>query len=169
MSARLLQLLAASFLFFCVGVAIYPVLYPTPVEKPEEVVTTQTPVIRDTQVDDWTHEDEAKEDAAWEEEPADEPVDEKRGIVQDSDSFTEDDVPLDPKQNVVPEARKNAGFTTAMAGMRRYADMLEKQDAQDFKSDEFKAVDWERPDLLYNKLAERVVQKLGKLEDADII
>lgn len=169
MSARLIQLLAASFLFFCVGVAIYPVLYPTPVEKPEEVATTQTPVIRDTQVDDWTHEDEAKEDAAWEEEPADEPVDEKRGIVQDSDSFTEDDVPLDPKQNVVPEARKNAGFTTAMAGMRRYADMLEKQDAQDFKSDEFKAVDWERPDLLYNKLAERVVQKLGKLEDADII
>lgn len=176
MSARLIQLLTASFLCFCIGVAVFPVLFPSKTPRPEKpVVVTQekeTPIVRNTQVDDWTPEDEEPvdetEDDAWVEEPEDTTPD--RSIAsQDDERFDEEDVPIDPKQYVVPEARVGGEFTSAIAGMRRLSATLEKQEAENFKSDEFKAADWEDPEKMYYSLADRVLKDLGKLSDITII
>ena len=170
MSARLIQLLTASFLFFCVGVAIFPVLFPSKVEKTEQVVHQHRPPVRNIKVDDWTNDDEYvdDDDAKWQEEPEDKTPD-RRIAGQDDEKFDEENVPIDPKQNVVPEARVNAEFSSALAEMRRTAEMLEKQEKENYKNDEFKAEDWANPEKIYYDLADRVLKKLGKLDDSSII
>ena len=170
MSARLIQLLTLSFLCFCVGVATFPFFCPSQVEKKEVVVKKAPTLVRDQNVDDWSNDDAFVDDndATWEEEPEDTTPD-RRIAGQDDERFDEEDVPIDPKQNVVPEARVNAEFSTALAEMRRTAEIIEKQEKDNYKNDEFKAEDWANPEKLYYDLADRVLGKLGKLDDATII
>lgn len=169
MTARLIKLLTSAFFFFCLGVGVFPVLFPSKVEK-KIVSVSSVPVIkRDTQVDDWSHDDESVDDAdAWEEEPDDTTPD--RGIVRQNDeSFSEDNVPVDPKQNVVPEARVHAQFVSVLGEMRRLTDLIEKQEAEHFTNDDFKAAAWSDPEKIYFTLVERVIGKLGRMDDAAIV
>lgn len=170
MSARLIQLLTGAFLFFCVGVAVFPVLFPTKVERKITKVQKDTTIVRDTKVDDWSTDDEIvdDDDAAWEEEPEDTTPD-RRIASQDDERFDEEDVPIDPKQNVVPEARVQAEFTSALGEMRRLSNLLEKQEEENYINDEFKAADWVDPEKIYFTLADRVLSKLGKLDEATIM
>lgn len=170
MSARLIQLLTGAFLFFCVGVAVFPVLFPTKVERKITKVQKDVPIVRDTVVDDWSTDDESvdEDDAAWEEEPEDTTPD-RRIASQDDERFDEEDVPIDPKQNVVPEARVQAEFTSALGEMRRLSNLLEKQEKENYINDEFKAADWADPEKIYFTLADRVLSKLGKLDEATIM
>ncbi|MBR3902988.1 MAG: hypothetical protein IKJ29_04940 [Akkermansia sp.] len=170
MSARLIQLLTGAFLFFCVGVAVFPVLFPTKVERKITKVQKDTTIVRDTKVDDWSTDDEIvdDDDAAWEEEPEDTTPD-RRIASQDDERFDEEDVPIDPKQNVVPEARVQAEFTSALGEMRRLSNLLEKQEEENYINDEFKAADWADPEKIYFTLADRVLSKLGKLDEATIM
>lgn len=169
MTARLIKLLTGSFLFFCLGVALFPVLFPTQVEKKVVTRVDKAPtVVRDTVVDDWSNEDTEDDDSAWEEEPED-TTPQIRVARQDDETFDEENVPLDPKQNVVPEARVHAQFTSALGEMRRFAEKLEKQEAEDYKNAEFKAADWNDPEKIYFTLADRVLGKLGKLDEASVL
>lgn len=170
MSARLIQLLTGAFLFFCVGVAVFPVLFPTKVERKITKVQKDTTIVRDTKVDDWSTDDEIvdDDDAAWEEEPEDTTPD-RRIASQDDERFDEEDVPIDPKQNVVPEARVQAEFTSALGEMRRLSNLLEKQEKENYINDEFKAADWADPEKIYFTLADRLLSKLGKLDEATIM
>lgn len=169
MSARLIQLLAGSFLFFCIGVTVFPVLFPTKVEKKVTTAArTETVIKRDHQVDDWETEGADEDDAAWQEEPEDTTPD-RRIASQDDETFDEEDVPIDPKQNVVPEARVHAQFSSALGEMRRFANALEKQEAENYKNDEFKAADWADPEKIYFSLTDRILNKLGKLDETTIM
>ena len=138
MSARLIQLLTVSFLFFCAGVATFPMFFPGHEEKKEVVVNKAPVLVRDNHVDDWSNDDEYVDvnDATWEEEPEDTTPD-RRIAGQDDERFDEEDVAIDPKQNVVPEARVHAEFSSALAEMRRTTDASEKQEADEYKYDEF--------------------------------
>ena len=139
MSARLIQLLTLSFLCFCVGVATFPFFFPSQVEKKEVVVKKAPTLVRDQNVDDWSNDDAFvdDDDATWEEEPEDTTPD-RRIAGQDDERFDEENVPVDPKQNVVPEARTNADFTSALAEMRRTEEMIAKQEADEYKNDDKK-------------------------------
>ena len=171
MTARLIKLLTGSFLFFCLGIALFPAFFPTKVEKKVAKVPEQVaPVVRETEVDDWSHDDESVDDSdsAWVEAP-EETVPDRRVTRQDDESFDEDDVPIDPKQNVVPEARVHAQFTTIMGAFRRFVGELERQEKDNYTNDEFKRDDWADPEKIYFTLADRVIGKLGKLTDAAIL
>ncbi len=170
MTARLIKLLIASFLFFCLGIVLFPAFFPTKVEKKVAVVNKNTTIVRDTKVDDWSHDDEIVDDsdAAWEEEPEDNTPG-RRISMQDEETFDEDDVPLDAKQNVVPTARVHAQFTSALGEMRRFTETLEKQESLNFTNNDFKAADWADPEKIYFSLAEKIISKLGKMDDISII
>ncbi len=169
MSARLIQLLTGAFLFFCLGIAVFPTLFPSKIEK--KVTTTNKPqqtLVRNHEVDDWEHDESVDDDSAWEEEPEDTTPD-RRIASQEDETFDEEDVPVDPKQNVVPEARVHAQFTSALGEMRRLAKEIEKQEAENFTNDDFKAADWADPEKIYFTLADRTLSKLGKLDEATIM
>lgn len=170
MSARLIQLLTGAFLFFCVGVAVFPVLFPSKIEKKVTNINQGSTLVRDTKVDDWTNDDTpvGDDDDAWEEEPEDKTPD-RRIASQNDETFDEEDVPIDPKQNVIPEARVHSEFTTALGEMRRLATLLEKQESDNYTNDEFKANDWADPEKIYFTLADRVLSKLGRLDEATIM
>ena len=170
MTVRLIKLLTASFLFFCIGIALFPVFFPTKVEKKVTKITAGSSIVRDSKVDDWSRDDETVDegDSTWEEEPEDTQPD-RRVARQDDETFDEEDVPVDAKQNVVPEARVHAQFLSALGEMRRFTDLLEKQEAENFTNDEFKANDWADPEKIYFTLADRVIGKLGKLDDTTIL
>lgn len=141
------------------------------------VKVQKAPVIkRDTKVDDWKPveevveevEEEEPEEIVQEEEPEDTTPD-RRIIRQDDDTFNEDDVPLDARQNVVPDARVHAQFVSALGEMNRFIKTLEKQEEENYTNDEFKAEDWADPENIYYTLAERIVNKMGKLSDEAIL
>lgn len=167
MSARLIQLLTGAFLFFCVGIAVFPALFPSKVEKKVTSVHSGSSITREHQVDDWSNDEEVEEDN-WVEEPEDTTPD-RRIAMQDDETFDEEDVPVDPKQNVVPEARVQAQFTSALGEMRRFAEKLEKQEAENYTNDEFSAKDWTDPEKIYFTLADRLLSKLGKLDEMTIM
>ena len=166
MTARLIKLLTGSFLFFCLGVVIFPSLFPTKAEKKVSSINSDSSLVRDTKVDDWSHDDEVVDegDSSWVEEPEDTTPD-RRISRQDDETFDEEDVPVDAKQNVVPAARVQSQFTSLLGEMRRFTELLEKQETQNYINGEFKAEDWADPEKIYFTLADRVISKLGKLDD----
>ena len=170
MTARLVKLLIGSFLFFCLGIALFPALFPTQKDRVTKVKNQPSVVTRDTVVDDWSHENEVEDsDDAWvEDEPEDDTPD-RRVARMDDETFDEEDVPIDPKQNVVPEARVHAEFTSALAEMRKMAGVLEKQEKENFVNDDFPAASWADPEKIYFTLADRVLSKLGKMDDKAIL
>ena len=172
MTARLIKLLTGSFLLFCLGIALFPVFFPTKVEKKVAKVSQQSSsIVRNTEVDDWSHDDQSVDDSdsEWVEAPEEDTVPDRRVARQDDESFDEDDVPIDPKQNVVPEARVHAQFTTIMGAFRRFTGELERQEKDNYTNDEFKGEDWADPEKIYFTLADRIIGKLGKLTDAAIL
>lgn len=173
MTARLIKLLTGSFLFFCLGIALFPALFPTHVEKKVVKVEKAPTIVRDTKVDDWSHDDEVveddDEDDAWEEEPEEITPPDRSIARQDDETFDEDDVPIDPKQNIVPETRVHAQMISVMGEMRRFAELLEKQEAENFTNTEFGPNDWADPEKIYFTLVDRIIGKLGKLDDATIL
>ena len=137
MTARFIKLLIGSFLFFCLGIALFPALFPTYEKKKvtKKVTPQQQVVKRDTVVDDWDSDSGVEDtDEAWveEEEPVVDDTPDRRVARMDDETFDEEDVPIDPKQNVVPEARVHAEFTSALAEMRRFADTLAKQEKENY-------------------------------------
>ncbi|MBO5684295.1 MAG: hypothetical protein J6R92_05050 [Akkermansia sp.] len=171
MSARLIKLLTASFLFFCLGIALFPVFFPTKVEKKTTNIHQGSSIVRETKVDDWSRDDESVDDSdsEWVEDTEDTTVPERRIVRQDDETFNEDDVPLDAKQNVVPAARVNAQFSSIMAAVRRLIETLEKQEGDNFIGEDLNADAWGDPEKIYFTLAEKIVGKLGKMDDEAII
>ena len=172
MTARLIQLLTGGFLFFCLGVALFPVFFPIEAERKQVTnLYKGTSLVRDTKIDDWSTEEDTdySNDPAWQEEPEEAEHSDRRIVQQTDETFEEEDVPVDAKQNVVPEARSNAHFTTALSSMRKLAEELEKQEAQNYTNDDYPGEAWADPEKIYYALAEKVLGKLGDLQDATII
>ena len=158
MTARLIQLLTGSFLFFCLGVALFPVLFPIQAEKKQvSNLHSGSSLVRDTQVDDWSTEDDSagEDDDVWKEEPEEVTHSDRRIVQQDEETFQEEDVPVDAKQNVVPEARTNAHFTTALTTMRKVYDSLEKQEKNPYVNDDFPGETWSDPEKIIMTLQKK--------------
>ncbi len=168
MTARLIKLLTGSFLFFCLGVALFPVMFPTKVEKKVAHVEKAPTIIKRPVVDDWSNDEVVEDDDAWTEEP-EVVVPDRRVVRQEDENFDEEDVPLDPKQNVVPDSRVHAEFVSALGEMRRFSDKLEKQEPDNYINKEFTAAQWADPENVYFTLADRVLSKLGKLDEATVL
>jgi hypothetical protein len=94
MTARLIKLLIGSFLFFCLGIALFPALFPTQVDRVTKVKEQPVVVKRDTVVDDWSNENEVEDsDDAWvEDEPEVDDTPDRRVARMDDETFDEEDV-----------------------------------------------------------------------------
>ena len=171
MTARLIKLLTGTFLFFCLGVVLFPVLFPIKVEKKAVSVHTGSTIVRDTKVDDWSVDDEPVDDsdAAWQEEPEETPQSDRRIVQQTNETFDEDDVEIDKRQNVVPEARTQGSFMSALAAMKNVATSIERLEKTNFYSDDLPGDAWANPEKIYNDLAGKVVAKMGDLKEASVI
>lgn len=169
MSTRLLKLLLAVLISMTVGFALYPLFFPTEIaEKKPEKKPEPAQIVRDTKVDDWQTDDN---DEAWkEEEPSGQAEGPDNGLArQDDDSFAEEDVPEDPKQNKVPESRVHAEFTSSLAAIHQLAKQYERTEAKNFTSDDLPAERWNDPGAVYQELADKVLAQLGKFDEKSIL
>lgn len=175
MSNRLARLLIAVMIVMLAGFMLFPVMFPSyaerkPVAKQEK---PQQPVRRTT-VDDWQRDDtlvDSDDDDAWKtEEHDDGDGNTRRGLgAQDDDSYDEEDVPEDPRQKKVTEARVHAQYTSALAHAKQLAKIYEKTEPQRLIKNDYPAEAWADPDSLYQSLAEKTLDKMGKLSDDEIL
>ncbi len=183
MSSRLLQLLLAVLVTVICGFFVYPLFYPLPKPVAPPPVVKETPPEPDpVVVEDGTEEldddDFALDDglAAEDDSTADDGVNGElradsympanSGLAEEV--FREDNVPVDPAQDrYTPEAnatRRNFSRNRA----EKLAKIFEKQASQGvFIRDEFKAEAWQKPEEIYKKLVERMMAKLGSLDDVE--
>ncbi|MBQ2813820.1 MAG: hypothetical protein IJE66_02280 [Akkermansia sp.] len=179
MSPNLSRLLIAAGLVFALGFMCYPIFYS--VQEPEETAVQTRPeeglAVTDdtTPVDDWTPEDEEPEQTDETVEPEittiTRPDPDKRRILnrQDDELYTEEDVPEDPTQKKVPEARGHASFTSSLAQVHRLKKRLERESQKPYKSKDLQPVVWDNPEELYQVLAKRVLTKIEKLDEKSIL
>lgn len=166
MSLRLIRLLLAVFICMAAGFALYPYIYPTETVRKKTPKKVEQVVNRNHQVDDWDAEDEE----AWKPEENTEEEEETVGLgSQEDDSFKEEDVPEDPRQNKVPKARVHAQFTSSLATIRQMCKRYERTEAQNFTSDDLPAERWHDPMAIYQQLAESSLAQMGKLDEASIL
>lgn len=178
MSSNLSRLMVATGLVFALGFLCYPLFYNVreaeevvdiPVTKPDSVVQQQP-----TQVDDWTpeeDEEETDETVTPQITTIDTTDPAKRRVLnrQDDDAYAEEDVPEDPHQKKVPDARHNAQFTTPLAHVRRLKQKLEREVKKPYKSDDLQPIVWDDPEALYQVLATRVLGRMDKLDEKSIL
>lgn len=158
------------------GFALFPVMFPSYTER-KEVAAKPKPVEvkRNNKVDDWQRDDtlvDSDDDDAWKTDDRGDDDDEarRRGLAaQDDDSYDEEDVPEDPRQKKVTEARVHAQFTSALAHAKQLAKSYEKLEPKRFTKVDYPAEKWADPDNLYQNLAEKTLGKLGKLDDNSIL
>lgn len=171
MSSNSIRLLIATGLLFALGFVAYPIIYSVRVEKPKAVAQTKTVEKVDEVTDDLdeTTEDDAPEAPAI---TTVEKTDEARRRVlgaQNDDAYTEEDVPEDPRQKKVPETRIHAQFTSSLAHVKRIVKILEKEEKKPYKSTDLVPTAWDDPEALYQLLAKRVLDRLGKLDEKGIL
>lgn len=167
MSDRLIKLLLGVLVSMTVGFAVYPYLFPTEYAKHTAKEEQPAVVKRDTKVDDWEREED---DEAWKEDetPVDDAPDE-RVARQDDNSFNEEDVPEDPKQKKIPESRVHAQFTSSLAAIQQMEAKYARVEKENFFNDDFPAERWNDPVAIYQEIADRVLAKLGNLDEKTIL
>lgn len=158
------------------GFALFPVMFPSYTEKKVAAAKPKpVEVKRNNKVDDWQRDDslvDSDDDDAWKTDDRGDDDDEarRRGLAaQDDDSYDEEDVPEDPRQKKVTEARVHAQFTSALAHAKQLAKSYEKLEPKRFTKVDYPAEKWSDPDNLYQSLAEKTLGKLGKLDDNSIL
>ncbi len=186
MSPRLLQLLLAVCVALICGFCIYPLFYPQPEpEAPKPVVKVEAPkpppVVEDgtEELDD---DDFGLDDGpaiVVDDSTADDGVNgEKRaGSYMPADSglaeeiFREDDVPVDEAQKAYTPVANATHLNAAKNHAAKLAGILEKQAPKagepGFVRPEFTAERWQKPEEIYAVLVERMLAKLGHLDDAE--
>ncbi len=188
MSSRLVQLIAALCVMLLGGYFVYPVFYPLPkppapkpvVQAPKPVAPVTEPVgTEELDDDDFLVETEEPEEIAEEESGEDE-LDGERGsnsyMPADSglaeEVFREDNCPEDETQRGFAEVEDTARRSFARNHSKSLARVLERQEPKKGNKGlvraEFGAEQWKKPEDIYNTLVERVLGKLGKLEDKKI-
>ncbi len=189
MSPRLVQLIAALFAMMLGGYFIYPVFYPLP-KAPEakpvvkKEVPTPTPVAT-VETEELSDDDFAVEDDSPEPEGEDDAVaDDDLGGEQHADSympaasglaeevFREDNVPVDEAQNrfakVDDLTRRSYSRNHAKVLAKNFERQEPKKGEKGLVRPQFSAEQWSKPEEIYNTLVERVLGKLGNLEDKKI-
>ena len=89
--------------------------------------------------------------------------------AQEADSYNEDAVEADPRQDAVPKPRIPAQMSAAMSAVRQLATAYEKAERQEHVQDDLKPADWKRADELYRTLAARVDAKLGDADEQTVL
>lgn len=179
MSDRLTKLLIGTLCMMGLGFFLFPYISPSRVLQPvaeakQKPKTAKKPQIK---VDDWQREEEITEadDDAWTTEETTETPEEaeearRRALAaQDDESYEEEDVPEDPNQKSIPPARSKNNFSTALSHARRLAKTMEKMEKTRFVKEDYPAEKWAEPHALYQALAEDVLNRMGKLEDGDVM
>ncbi len=189
MSPRLVQLIAALFVMMLGGYFIYPVFYPLPkppAEKPIAKKPTPPPPPPAEPVG--TEELDDDDFAVATEEPVEEEVDDGEyddlNGERDSDSympgdsglaeevFREDNIPVDESQNSFAPVNDLTRRSFARNHVKTLAKKLEhdepKKGEKGYVRAEFTAEQWSKPEEIYNTLVERVLGKLGTLEDKQV-
>lgn len=167
MSDRVLKLMLAVIVSMTAGFAVYPYLFPTEYAESKDKDTSQPVVKRDHQVQDWEREDD---DDAWKEEntPTDDRRDE-RVTRQDAGSFNEEDVAEDAKQAKIPESRTHAQYTASLASVSQMEGQYAKDEKANFTADDIPAERLKDPVAVYQEIADRVLAKLGNLDEKNIL
>ncbi len=85
------------------------------------------------------------------------------------ETHVEDDVPVDEAQNKLPPVCDAARNNAMARKAKKLASTFEKQEkkakGKGFTREEFTPDRWKAPDAVYKELTERVLSKLGKLDD----
>ncbi len=85
------------------------------------------------------------------------------------EAFSEDDIPDDPAQNSFAPVSKGSRNGNMERNAKRLAKQLEKEETKSrrepFVRREFTPDRWMKPEQVYSELAERVLAKLGQLDD----
>lgn len=166
MSNRLISILTAVLISMTAGFAVYPYLFPTEYKKHVAKQEQQVVIKRDTKVDDWERED----DEAWkEDETPVEEVPDERVSRQDDQSFNEENVPEDPKQKKIPESRVHAQFTSSLAMVQQMMTKYARVEKENYTNDDFPAERWNDPVAVYQEIADRVLARLGNLDERSIL
>ncbi len=187
MSSRLLQLLFAVLIAVVGGFFVYPFFHPLPkVEAPkpvakEEVTPEPPPVVDDGAeelddedfgfVDDGAvaEDDSTASDGVNGELRADSYMPSASGLAEEV--FREDNVPVDEAQNRYMPLTDAAHRNSVRNRAQKLARILEKQaaqgNAQGFTRHEFEVEHWKKPAEVYKVLVERVMGKLGDLNDEE--
>ncbi len=163
-------------LLMLVGFFVFPVMFPSYVAKKTVVVKPKPKEeVKKTKVDDWQRDDDlvdSDDDDAWKTDESSDDDEEarRRGLAaQDDDSYDEEDVPEDPRQKKVTDARVHAQFTSALARAKQLAKGFEKMEKQRYIKCDYPAEAWADPDALYQNLAEATLKKLGRFDDDSIL
>ncbi len=185
MSSRLLQLLLAVLVAVIGGFFVYPVFYPLPkpvapkpvvrdeTPKPPPVVEEGTEEISDDDFgfsdDDAVVDDSTADDGVNGERRADSYMPTASGLAEEV--FREDNVPEDPAQSGYIPASDATRRNAAKNHAKKLAGILEKQAAKNntigYTKREFEAEHWKKPEDIYATLVERVLGKLGDLNDTE--
>ncbi len=188
MSSRLLLLLLGVLVTLVAGYFSYPCFHPLPepepkvvakpVEKPRQVVVEE-PDAEELDDDDFAPVEEEPAPVVVEDEPedvisgerdADSYMPSASGIAEEI--FREDDVPVDEAQSSFVPAGGSSLFTSTKNKVNSLARLLERQEGKQgnpgFSRQEFTPDRWERPEEIYKELTERMLAKLGSLEDDKI-
>ncbi len=184
MSSRLLQLLLAILVSVIGGFFVYPLFHPLPepeVAKPvvKAPEVTETPSIAEgtEELDDddfgfddtLAGDDGTAEDGVNGELRADSYMPAESGLAEEV--YREDNVPVEEAQNVYAPLCNAGRRNATRAQAEKLARILEKQapksnNVHGFSKREFEAEHWHKPEEVYRVLAERVMGKLGDLNDS---
>ncbi len=190
MSSRLLQLLFAVLVLLITGYFTYPVFYslPEPVAPPKPVVKDDTPPPPPPPADDDTEElgdddfaveddtpvaedDSTADDGVNGEQRADSYMPSASGLAEEV--YREDNIPVDEAQNRYNPPAVATHRNLVKNRAEKLARELEKQAAdgknQGFVRREFTAEQWKKPEEIYEKLVERVLGKLGDLNNEETV
>ncbi len=187
MSSRLLQLLLAIMVAVIAGFFVYPLFHPLPeVEAPKPLVKKEEeppppPVEEGTEElsdDDFGFEaddsalaedDSTAEDGVNGERRADSYMPANSGLAEEV--FREDNVPADAAQAAYTPVADAAHRNGVKNKAQKLANVLEKQapkgNVHGFAKREFSAEHWKKPEEIYAQLVERVMGKLGDLNNED--
>ncbi len=184
MSPRLLQLLLAVLVTVVGGFFLYPLFHPLPKPPaPPAVVKTTTPEPVPVAADDGTEElededfnfddsglaadDGTADDGVNGELRADSYMPANSGLAEEI--FREDNVPVDEAQNSFNPVCSPTHINSTKNQAKKLARSLEKQapkpGEQGFVRKEFTAEAWKKPEDIYKTLVERILPKLGYMED----
>lgn len=83
-------------------------------------------------------------------------------------SYDEEDVPEDPKQRSIPKARPHADFTKALAKAHQLEKVYAKTEKGQYIDKELRGACFRDSYAVYQETAERVLQRLGKADEAAV-
>ncbi len=120
--------------------------------------------------DSWMVDDEGEEESSLSvngEQSTDSYMPDNSVVVEET--FVEDEIPDDPEQARFAPVSKGSRNGNMERNARHLAKLLEKEETKarrvPFVREQFAPDRWKKPELIYQELTERVLGKLGKLED----